>query len=73
VVLDDINDKPRHGVEGVIRVREREIAQRDTLDVTIHAGLRAHPKEEGRDIIHFEYALLRQLCDEGDEGLLRCR
>ena len=71
MVLDDINDKPRHGVEGVIRVGEREITRRDTLGVAIHTRFCAHPKEEGRDIVHFEYALLRQLRDEGDEGLLR--
>ena len=71
MVLDDINDKPRHGVEGVISVRNREITRCDALDVTVHARLCAHPKEERRDIIHFEYALLRQLRNEGDEGLLR--
>ena len=73
MVLDDIHDKSRHGVESVIRVREREITRCDTFDVAVHTRFGTYPKEERRDVIHFEYALLRQLRDERDKGLLRRR
>lgn len=71
VVFDEQRDESRErvdGLEDVVRVSRRCL-----LPVALHARLGTN-SEERKLLVAVQYALLLQLLDEGDEGLLRrCR
>lgn len=68
VVLDDVDNQSRHGVESV----EGEVVfpSRHALGITVDAGLCANTEEERGNIFDFQDALLRQLSDERNKALL---
>jgi len=69
VVLDDIDDEPRHSIQCLERVLV--ISRSHALDVAANARFCTDSKEEGRDIFHLQDSLLRKLGDEGHKALLR--
>lgn len=68
MVLDNVHNEPRHSVQSLEGVGK--VVGGDALDVAVDAGLRTDSEEEGRRILDFQNALLRQLCDEGHKAFL---
>lgn len=62
VIFDDVNDQPRHRVQGLKGVVI--VANGYRLDVAVNAGFGADAEKERRHVFDFENSLFRQLCDK---------